>query len=161
MQAVAPKLHDKITGNGDIHFSIEPDVPELGTIVNEQGETVNHPPKTMMVKIDEKTTEKVTVSKGTIGIAGVVLALVVYIITVAMNYQGNLSKVTELDTRLTRVENAVAEIQSIKLSMSTIQNDVSSIRTTQKEADSDRKDILKSMGDIRILLAQKQITGAQ
>jgi len=154
--------------NGDIHWSVEPQTPEPGTILDEHGQQLAEPSKdSMMVRLDSKAKEAITVSRGTlwfigtaIAIVPIIVILIGYVITIAMGYQGNLSRVTELDSRVAKLEAAVTKIQSLEIGMNNIEKDVSSVKKSHEAAEQDRKDILKNMGDIRILLAQKQM-GAQ
>jgi len=154
-----------VTTNGNIHLSVDPHKPDIGTIVDLHGEPITRP-NSMMVRIDEKVREPITLSRGTLWFIGVLLTVIPitvlllgYIITLATGYQSNISRVTELDGRVAKLESAVAEIQNLKLSMNTIQGDVTAVKKNQEDGDRDRKDILKNMADIRILLAQKQMGG--
>jgi len=168
MQSAAKlgQILDVSSNNGDIHVSVEPGQPELGTILDEHGAAIPRR-ESMMVRLDEKAKESITVSRGTLWFIGtaitvvpILLVIIGYAVSMAMGYQGNLSRVTELDSRVAKLEAAVAKIQSLEIGMNNIEKDVASVKKSHEAAEQDRKDILKNMGDIRILLAQKQM-GAQ
>ncbi len=157
------KEFDIPTSNGDLHVSIEPNTPE--GILDAHGVPVERS-SSMMVRLDKKAGESVTLTRGTLWFVGtlvavvpVILLIAVYTVTVAMGYQSALSQVKEIDGRVTKLEAAFTEIQNLKLSMNNVANDVATMKASQKDADIDRKDILKNMGDIRILLAQKHMEG--
>lgn len=152
------KLHEV-----DIHASFEPKKTEQGVIVDAHGEPVTRT-NGMMVRLDEKAKQAVTISRGTLWFIGTVIAvvpvlilIVVYVITVAMGYQGTLSQVKEIDGRVTKLENGFVELQTLKLNVNDIKSDVVQIKKTQENNEQDRKDVLKNISDIRILLAQRQM----
>ncbi len=164
MQSAAKLREIDLSTNG-IHLSIDPDKPEQGTIIDRHGDPIARP-TSMMVRIDEKAKEPITLSRGTLWFIGTLLTvipitvlLVGYIITIATGYQSNISRVTELDGRVAKLESAVTKIQGLEISLNNVANDVGTMKANQVAADVDRKELIKSMGDIRILLAQKQMGG--
>lgn len=159
MFGAATQLREADVRTNGIHLSVEPQK----NILDAHGEPIRR--ESMMVRLDKKAGEPITVSRGTLWFIGtliavvpIAIAIIAYTISIAMGYQGNVSKVTEIDARVTKVEAALVELQQLKANMAGIERDVNAIKKNQDEADIDRKDILKNMADIRILLAQKQLS---
>lgn len=157
---VQSKLREvDITRNGDIHVSIEPNKP--GLLVDSHGEAVSAS-KTGLMKVDEKMSEPLGMSRGLAAIFSVALAIVsavigiwLYSLTGAMSYQTVVSRVGTVETRLDKVEKALDDVQGMKITLNNVQNDSKAIRDKQAMDEQDRKDLIKNIGDIRILLAQK------
>lgn len=130
---------------------------EPGKILDTHGKIIEVR-KGFMAQADEKGSEKVTLSKSMLGFLGTVLVIAVYVVTVSMNYQGTLSRVGEIDERVKKLETAVMEMQKLQLNVNTIQSDVSSIKQTQQNNEQDRKEVMKNINDIQILLAKRAMT---
>jgi len=119
----------------------------------------------MMVRIDEKAKESITITRGTLWFIGtvittvpVLLVVVVYVITVAMGYQGTVSRVADIENRVKEMEMTMKEVTALKITASQVQADVKQIRESQSASDAERKDMSKNIADIRILLASRQMS---
>jgi len=159
-QATGVKLSEVVIArNGDIHASVEPNIPE--GIVDIHGDQLAT--KTgFMTQVDSKVTSPMTISKGLATLATIFIALIsgligiwLYSVTSAMSYQTVVSRVGEVEKRTEKLEAAVSDIQSLKFSTLNLQNDVKAMRETQQNNEQDRKDLIKNVSDIRILLAQR------
>ena len=163
-QATGVKLSEVVVSrNGDIHASIEPNVPELGIIFDAHGDPVT--PKTrLMDKIDDRVTSPIKMSFGLASLLGVgitILSAIVgawlYSLTGAMSYQTVVSRVGTVETRVEKIEKVLDDMQGLKVASVTMQKDVQAIREKQMADEQDRKKMIDNIADIRILLAQKGI----
>lgn len=118
-----------------------------------------------MARLDAKVNESITISKGlawlialVIGIVPVGLLIAVYLITGAMGYQTVVSDVSDLKERVAKLEKLDDKVNGISLTATTVQKDVEIIKKNQDVAESDRRDLIKNVSDIRIMLAQKTLT---
>jgi hypothetical protein len=116
----------------------------------------------LMGTIEKVSAETVTWTKGTLWIIGttiaaasVIVLILAYVVSGAMGYQGVVNRIGAAEDRLTKVEDALKDVQSMKLSLNNVQNDASEIRKKQSNDEQDRKEMIKNISDIRILLAQR------
>lgn len=114
MNATAAQLREVVVPLGDLHVSIEPNTT-TGAILDNHGEVAVVPQRGLMVRLDAKVSEQITLSKGTlwmIGVIPVVLAVLLSYGTSAMGW--------------------VREDQSKTLQIQQLQNDVNSIKEDVK-----------------------------
>lgn len=69
-----------VFSNGDVHVSIEPNTK--GAVLDSHGEVAVVPKKGLMVKIDAKAVEQITLSKGTVIAIGAVPAFLTILVVV-------------------------------------------------------------------------------
>lgn len=138
-----------------------PKVDTTGTIIGIHGEKLT-PTTSLMGKIDEQVTTPITISRGLATIAGVLIALLsgiagiwIYSVTSAMSYQTVVNRVGVVEARLDKIDTVITDLQGLKMTTNNLQNDVKAIRDKQVNDEPDRKELIKNIGDIRILLAQK------
>lgn len=154
MNETAARLQAVDVSENGIHATFEPNKPEPGTLFAPTGEQVKVK-TSMTAKLEAKAAEPI--SKGLAGLIGIAVAVVVYIITASMNYQGVVSRIGTAEDRLTKVEDAVKVINVLQLTTNTVQNDVKAIRENQMSRDAEWKELIKNVNDLRILTAQKQL----
>lgn len=133
-------------------------------ITDASGREISSEKPNLMAQIDLKVGEPITISRGFAWIVGtalvlipIVLMIALYLISGAMGYQTVISRVTDTEKRLDKVEAVVADIQTLKTTATIMQGDVKAIKDAQSSNEADRKDMVKNISDIRILLATKHI----
>jgi septal ring factor EnvC (AmiA/AmiB activator) len=119
-------------------------------------------PHSLMAQIDKASTETVTWTKGTLWLIGttiaaasVIVLILAYVVSGAMGYQGVVNRIDQAETRLDKIEKTLDEFSQMKITLNNVQNDSKVIRETQSANETDRKEMMKNLSDIRILLAQK------
>lgn len=134
-------------------------------ITDASGREISSEKPNLMAQIDLKAGEPITISRGFAWIVGtalvlipIVLMIALYLISGAMGYQTVISRVSDAEKRLDKVESAVADIQTLKMTAAQVQSDVKQIKDLQSSNEVDRKDMQKNISDIRILLATKSVS---
>jgi hypothetical protein len=148
--AIKPQLQN-VSTNGDVHTTEEP-----GTVLDSHGESVTSK-KDFIAMTDEGLAKK-PISVGLAAIISIVLAILsvwVYSMTTAMGYQTVVSHVDTIDRRVEKLEKAFDDIQSLKMSAQKTDSTLQTLRETQTAGEADRKQIMKDIADIRIMMAQK------
>ncbi len=158
-QATGVKLSEVVIRNGDIHASVEPNIPE--GIVDIHGESVTSK-KDFIAMTDEGLAKK-PISVGLAAIISIVLAILsvwVYSMTTAMGYQTVVSHVDTIDRRVEKLEKAFDDIQSLKMSAQKTDSTLQTMHETQTAGEADRKQMMKDIADIRIMMGQKELHGS-
>lgn len=143
----------------DMHSSVD---PNRRSVILDSHEQPFQSRKSLIEMADDKTTTPVTVSRGfaalaslTIAAAGALAGVWIYSLTGAMSYQTVVNRVGTVETRVEKMENAIQDLQGLKITANNLTNDVKSIKEKQADAEPDRKKMMSDISDIRILLAQK------
>lgn len=139
-----------------------------GDLVDYHGDTLSHGRDSLMVRLNTKTSEEVTFTKGMlallgIGVAtvGVVVGILFYIVVGAMGYQKDVSRIDGLEGRVTKIEDVVMGMPATTMAM---QKDLEAIKDKHEARDKEIEAITtklgnmdQNIGDIRILLAQQAL----
>lgn len=115
------------------------------------------PPRTvwewMAATLDTKIKERLF---GALIAGGPICILIgVYLLAGGMRYQAVVSDVDSLKDRVKALEEMKGQVNRLEVTGVGISKDVETIKNSQAEAKVDQTDLLKKVGDIRILLAQR------
>lgn len=142
----------------DVHQTEE---IEQGVILDPQEHPVESK-RSLVARVDTKFQEPITISKGLAWLIGLIIAVVpigiailIYVATGAMGYQTVVGRVNEVEKRADKMETAITELQTLKITTIKMQGDVEQIKQNQASTETDRKKMMSDLADIRILLAQQ------
>lgn len=143
------------------NFSGQESIP--GTIVDPHGDVLPSPKQGLMGKLDELGQQSVTLTKSTLWIFGTIIAVVpislailVYLLSGAMSYQGVVSRVDNAEKRLDKLEALQTEVNNLAQTTSTVSATVNTIKDSQKEMRDDQKDMLKQLNQMSLINVAKQ-----
>lgn len=122
--AAATQLREVQVYTPDLHVSIEPNGPEpQGTLLDSHGDAMPPVKKGLMVRIDAKAKEEVTLSKGTVWMIGAVPV----ILAVALNYGAAAFGWVRED------QSKTLQIQQLQNDVNTIKDDVRAMKDIQQQ----------------------------
>lgn len=128
--ATATQLREvEIYPNGDVHVSIEPNSTQ-GAVLDAHGDVATVPEKGLMVRLDAKAKENITLSKGTVAAIG----LIPVILMLVLNYGAAAFGWVRDD------QSKTLQIQQLQNDVNSMKEDVKTIKETmQKQQVDDAK----------------------
>lgn len=109
--SIQSQLHEVSKNGADVHITVEPMVPEPGIILDSHGDKVT-PKKSLMVRADEKATQKIELSRGTLLLVSVGPTVLLLILSYGGTLWNKSADDSAVKTRLEAVETAIKQYNS-------------------------------------------------